>query len=289
MIRGTCPLAKDCSTMPTHLASLTFDFDAMSALIARGMKTPTAISRGEFGAVAVPRILAMLKKYGIKASFFVPGLTLETYPALVEDIVKGGHEIGHHGWTHVPPANLKEGEEEEHLVRGNELIQRLTGRKARGYRSPAWDLSGETVHLLLKHDFVYDSSMMGHDWMPYFARTGDVIHDERGMEFGTDSALIEMPISWCLDDYPHFEYLRTPQGLYPGLQNASNVLENWCDEFTYMTRNTDWGLLTYTFHPLVIGRGHRMLMMERLIQNLLEQGAEFVTLEGGAARWSMRR
>jgi len=271
--------------MPSHLANLSFDFDAMSALIARGMKTPTAISRGEYGAMAVPRILKLLARYNIKASFFIPGLTLETYPHRVEEIVAAGHEVGHHGWTHVPPANLAPGEEEAHLVRGNELIEKLTGQKARGYRSPAWDLSGETVDLLLKHGFVYDSSMMGHDWLPYYARAGDVIHDDRGMEFGPETSLIEMPISWVLDDYPHFEYLRTPQGLFPGLQNASNVLENWTDEFTYMTRNADWGLLTYTFHPLVIGRGHRMLMLERLIANLLEQGADFVTLEEGARRF----
>ncbi len=271
--------------MPTHLANLSFDFDAMSALIARGMKTPTAISRGEYGAMAVPRILKLLARYNIKASFFIPGLTLETYPGRVEEIVAGGHEVGHHGWTHVPPANLEDGEEEGHLVRGNELIEKLTGQKARGYRSPAWDLSDQTVDLLLKHGFLYDSSMMAHDWLPYYARAGDVIHDDRGMKFGPETSLLEMPISWVLDDYPHFEYLRTPQGLFPGLQNAANVLENWTDEFTYMTRNTDWGLLTYTFHPLVIGRGHRMLMLERLILNLLEQGADFVTLEEGAKRF----
>jgi len=271
--------------MPKHLANLSFDFDAMSALIARGMKTPTAISRGEFGAVAVPRILKLLDRYNIKASFYVPGITLETYPHLVESIVKAGHEVGHHGWTHVPPAFLEDGLEEAHLVRGIEVIEKLTGQKPRGYRSPAWDLSDETVDLLLKHGFLYDSSMMGHDWMPYYARAGDVIHDEEAVEFGEPTSLIEMPISWVLDDYPHFEYLRTPQGLFPGLQNASNVLENWTDEFTYMTRNADWGLLTYTFHPLVIGRGHRMLMLERLILNLLEQGAEFVTLEQGAKRF----
>ena len=274
--------------MPTHLAAVSFDFDALSLWIQRGMKTPTPISRGEFGAVAVPRILKLLDRYNIKASFFVPGMTIETYPREVEAIVAGGHEIGHHGWTHDPPAILGDGEEEAGLVRANEVIERFTGKKARGYRSPSWDLSDQTVDLLLKYGFTYDSSMMGHDWMPYYARTGDVIHDSEPTEFGQETSLVEMPISWSLDDFPHFEYLRTPQGLFPGLQNANNVLENWCDEYTYMTRNTDWGMLTYTFHPFVIGRGHRMLMLERLIQNLLEQGAEFVTLEEGVKRWQAR-
>ena len=88
--------------VPSHFANLSFDFDAISAMVARGMKTPTAISRGEFGAVAVPRILALLEKYDIKSTFFIPGLTLETYPDMVKKIAAAGHEIGHHGWTHVP-------------------------------------------------------------------------------------------------------------------------------------------------------------------------------------------
>ncbi len=274
--------------MPTHLANLSFDFDSIAAMVARGMKTPTAISRGEFGAVAVPRILSLLAKYDIKATFFIPGLTLETYPGQVEEIAAAGHEIGHHGWTHVPPAFLEKGLEEAHLVQGSETIERLTGRKPRGYRSPAWELSGDTVGLLLKHGFVYDSSMMGHDWLPYHARSGDVVHDEQGMEFGEITKLIEMPISWVLDDFPHFEFLRTAEWVMPGLQNGNNVLQNWCEEFEYMTGNTDWGMLSYTFHPLVIGRGHRMLLLERLVKNLLEQGAQFITLEDGAARWTER-
>ena len=275
--------------VPSHFANLSFDFDSISAMVARGMKTPTAISRGEFGAVAVPRILALLEKYDIKSTFFIPGLTLETYPDMVKKIAAAGHEIGHHGWTHVPPAFLEKGLEEAHLVQGSEVIEKLTGQKPRGYRSPAWELSGDTVDLLLKHGFLYDSSMMGHDWLPYYARTGDVVHDEQGMEFGETTKLIEMPISWVLDDFPHFEFLRTSEWVMPGLQNASNVLENWCDEFGYMTENTDWGMLSYTFHPLVIGRGHRMMLLERLIKDLIDKGAEFITLEDGATRWSDRQ
>ena len=77
-----------------------------------------------------------------------------------------------------------------------------------------------------------------------------------------------MPISWSLDDYPHFEYMRNPNGsIQAGLMNANNVLENFVDDFTYMNEVCpDFGILTYTFHPHVIGRGHRMMMLERLIK-----------------------
>ena len=99
--------------MARHIVCLTFDFDAMSGFIARGMTSPTPVSRGEFGAdVATPRLLALLKKYKIQTSWYIPGHTLETYPARCREVFDAGHEIGHHGWTHVPPAQLTRDEEE---------------------------------------------------------------------------------------------------------------------------------------------------------------------------------
>jgi peptidoglycan/xylan/chitin deacetylase (PgdA/CDA1 family) len=93
-----------------------------------------------------------------------------------------------------------------------------------------------------------------------------------------------MPISWSLDDFPHFEFFRTP-----GLMAASGVLANWVDDFEYMTREEEWGILTYTCHPFVIGRGHRMMMLERLIQALTECGAVFATMEEAAREYRGRR
>jgi peptidoglycan/xylan/chitin deacetylase (PgdA/CDA1 family) len=210
------------------------------------------------------------------------------YPAACEAIVAGGHEVGHHGYTHVPPANLSREQEEEGLLRGNEAIKRLSGQTARGYRSPAWDLSEHTVELLLKQRFVYDSSMMGDDYTPYYARQGDQIHLEQPCVWGASTPLIEMPISWTLDDHPHFEFIRTPTSVLPGLMNAQDVLHNWIDDFIYMQRDTDWGILTYTMHPYVIGRGHRMMMLERLVLRLLEGGAVFLTMEEAASEFATR-
>ena len=268
-----------------HIACMTFDFDAMSGLVARGMTSPTAISRGEFGVVGVRRLLALLKKYQILATFFIPGVVIGTYPHVCEEIVAAGHEIGHHGWTHKPPADLKPEEEESGLVRGMEAIKRLTGANPRGYRSPSWDLSAVTVALLLKYGFLYDSSMMGNDYSPYRARVGDRVENQEPMIFGRETDLVEVPISWSLDDFVHFEYLKTTTkipdagplvSVMPGLMNANAVLENWTDDFEYMTRTTAWGALVYTCHPYVIGRGHRMIMLERLLLNLMQRSAAFL-------------
>jgi peptidoglycan/xylan/chitin deacetylase (PgdA/CDA1 family) len=274
--------------MPRHIVCLSYDFDTQSGFIARGMTTPTPLSRGEFGALASRRILHFLQACNIRSTWFVPGFTIESYPRECEAVLLGGHEIAHHSWAHIPNASMSRDEEEADLVRANEAIRRLTGRAARGYRSPAWDLSSATIDLLLAHGFDYDSSMMGADYTPYLARRGD--HAELGQpyRFGERTALIEMPISWSLDDHPHFEFMRTRETVVPGLQSPRTVMQNWHDEFRYMAKTVDWGVLTYTMHPYVIGRGYRMLAFEELVAKLLEAGAVFMTMAQAAAEARQR-
>ena len=274
--------------VPRHIVCLTFDFDTQSGFIARGMTTPTPLSRGEFGLVGARRILALLKSSGIRATWFVPGFTIESHSGACEAVVQDGHEVAHHSWAHVPPAQQSREEEEADLVRANEAIARLTGRKARGYRSPSWDLSENTIDLLLAHGFRYDSSLMGADYWPYRARRGDLAELGKPFGFGAETALIEMPISWSLDDYPHFEFVRTPTTVLPGLQSARTVMETWRDEFSYMQRTVEWGVLTYTMHPYVIGRGYRMLAFEGLVKDLAAAGAVFMTMEAAAAEAQTR-
>ena len=274
--------------MPRHVVCLTFDFDTQSGFIARDMTTPTPLSRGEFGAMASRRILAFLKSRGIKATWFIPGFTIESWPRECEAVVEAGHEVAHHGWAHVPPATQTREQEEADLVRANEAIVRLSGRKARGYRSPSWDLSAHTIDLLLAHGFLYDSSLMGSDYLPYRVRRGDAAKLGEPFRFGEQTALIEMPISWSLDDYPHFEFVRTPTTVLPGLQPARAVMQSWLDEFHFMKKTVDWGALTYTMHPYVIGRGYRMMALGDLIEKLANAGAVFATMEEAAREAGQR-
>lgn len=266
-----------------HKVALTFDFDTITGWLASGQTSPTPISRGEFGLVGAQRLLTLLARYDIQTTWFIPGLTIDLYPEACRAIHEAGHEIAHHGYEHIAPGGLSRAEEASQLERGNEAIHRISGRNARGYRSPAWDLSPNSVELLLEHGFVYDSSMMGHDYLPYRARSGDIVDAEQGVHFGEETSLIELPISWSLDDYPHFEWVRGG-----GLHNAGGVYENWLDDFLYMQENIEDGVLTYTCHPSVIGRGHRLKMLQRLIERLLELGARFVTAETAVAELAQK-
>ena len=83
--------------MPESTVCLSFDFDALSVWLAYDRVTPAMLNRGEYGArVGVPRILRLLEDRGVKATFFVPGHTVESFPAEAETILVAGHEIAHH-------------------------------------------------------------------------------------------------------------------------------------------------------------------------------------------------
>lgn len=262
---------------------LTFDFDAISIWIGpMAAKSPSMISRGEFGAVGVARILRLLERENIPATFFITGHTAETYPDQTKAIAAAGHEIGHHGYLHENPIDLSPEAEERVMQRGLEALATVAGARPLGYRSPAWDNSPHTIDLLLKYGFRYESSLMADDFTPYWCRTGDVIDPNGPYRFGQSVDLVEMPVSWLLDDFPHFEYIRLPNRLAPGLSAASKVEEIWRDEFDFMRRDIPNGVFTLTMHPQVIGRGHRILMLERLIRHFRDSGARFTTLATAA-------
>jgi peptidoglycan/xylan/chitin deacetylase (PgdA/CDA1 family) len=266
--------------MARHFVCLTFDFDVISPWLYRGATTPTQLSRGEFGLVGAERILRLLRQYDIRSTWYIPGHTIDTFPAICARVRDDGHEIAHHGYLHEPPANLASREEEQAvLARGNEAIRRLCGEYAKGYRSPSWDLSPHTVELLLENGFLYDSSMMAHDQQLYHARRADDIAAGGHVTWGETTRLVEVPVSWSLDDFPHFEFRTMTSGVLEGLKRAGDVLDNWVDDFRYLRQTEEWGVLTYTFHPQVSGRGHRMLLLERLILAVRDLGATFARVD----------
>lgn len=272
--------------MSAGTVCLTFDFDAVSLWMSRGMRTPAPVSRGEFGPVAAPRILDLLASHGIATTWFVPGHTLETYPEICREIVEAGHEVALHGYAHENVALLEEEKEREVFEKSYALLGELAGRPPRGFRAPAWDLSANTVRIMEELGLVYDSSLMGHDYSPYYCRSGDEFPADGPMRLGAESRVVEAPVSWSLDDYPHFEFVRTAEAVMPGLKPAEELFGRWTDEVRYMLRNFENGVVTFTCHPQVIGRGHRMLALERWLDELATLDVRYSRLEEVAAEFS---
>lgn len=275
--------------MREHLVCLTVDVDNTSAMLARGMTQRGMLSRGDFGAVGTQRLLSLFEAFGIKTTWFVPGHTIESYPKSIEAICRAGHEIAAHGWTHRQPARLSVDEEAAELLRAKETIQNFCGHPPKGYRAPSWEPSWNTTKLLAQHGFAYDSSLMANDYMPYYPTEGDVFDLDCPIVRGPPSQILEFPVSPSLDDFSAFETVRYESGFQPGLRATSDVLENWLGDFDYMARHFEWGVLTYVVHPHVIGRGHRMLFLEKLIRSIVEKGGRFVPMAEAAQSYERFR
>lgn len=251
---------------------LSFDFDGLSSFFGTfGLFTPQAVSRGEYSArVAVERLLAFLADKGISSTWFIPGHTAETWPAVTRAIVDAGHEIGHHNYCHENPVGLTRDEEEAIIVRGLDALANVAGVRPVGYRSPIWDLSENTIPLLLEHGFVYAGNGMADDHRPYRARIGDKVSLTEPFVYGDEVDLLEIPSAWYLSDLIQLEIIWE----FPHRISVSpgEVERLWRDEFEFLYNHAPGGVLTYTFHPDGIGRPHRFVILERLVEEMLSRG-----------------
>lgn len=249
--------------MPNSTVALTFDFDAMSVWFGYPNTTPAMLARGEYGArVGVPRLLALLRAYRLPATFFIPGHTIDSFPAEVAAILADGHEVAHHSYAHVDPSTQRADEERRDMERALEALRRI-GVRPTGYRSPSADLSPRTLELLEEYGFQYDSSLMADDYRPYRPRIGDRVARDEPLVRGREARFWELPMCFELDDWVHFQFNFSPYR--NGTSAPSKVLEIWAGEFDWMHANVDGGLLTVAMHPQVIGRGHRVAMLEQFI------------------------
>jgi len=251
------------------------DFDAHSVWMgAFGLFTPAYMARGEFGAeVGGPRLLKLFDKYGIKATFFIPGHTVDTFPHAAKAVVEHGHEVGHHGYAHENVSKLSAEEEEKVMVMGLESLDRI-GVKPRGYRSPAWDYSPNTLDLIEKYGFKYDSSLMANDLHPYRPRRVEPRTDGPSV-YGEPSHIVEFPVTWYLDDFPTQELILGSGG---GLTDHEVFFRRCRDIFDYAVANEEGACYCLTVHPQTIGRAHMITGLERLIKHFLENGAWITTL-----------
>lgn len=249
-------------------ACITFDMDADSILHLEhpndSISRVSAISMLRYGPeVAVPRILETYRRLEIHQTFFVPAWCIEQYPAAVEAMVAGGHEVGHHGYMHENPSGAGRDEEAYWLQRGIEVIMRHTGQRPRGWRAPLYNFSNHSADLLIEEGFLYDASLMGDD-VPYVLKT------ERG-------ELIELPSHWGMDDWPPFVHSMDLDYMMP-IQAPSRGVQAFREEFDALWEHG--GLWVGVWHPFATGRLARWLEVEKLIAHMREKGdVWFATME----------
>lgn len=238
--------------------AITFDMDADSLIhIARpkdGHERLYPISMGRYGpTVAIPRILETYRKLGIRQSFFIPGWCIETYPQAVEQILKGGHEIGHHGWIHEDPV-ITSGSQREWIEKALDSYGRIVGGRPRGYRAPVYNVTQEVIDLLVEHGFQYDSSLMADD-IPYVMKTAK-------------GELYEMPVHWGTDDWPPFAHYDEIGYMMP-VRSPSQGLAGFWEEFD--AQYEAGGFFMLIVHPFLTGRLARWRLVEQWLEKTLEE------------------
>ena len=232
--------------------TLTFDLDGRTLPLIRDPEAEeriSVLSMSDFGPRrGVWRILDLLEEHRIPASFFVPGYIAERYEDTVREMVRRGHEVGHHGYMHEPPASLTAEQEIEVMDRGLAILEGITGERPRGYRAPSWDLSVRSLDLVADRGFLYDSSMMDDD-VPYLLET------ESG-------PLVELPVHWFQDDAAYFWFHRGAGSM----NTPQDVLTAWQWEFDGMYKVG--GAFMLTCHPQVSGHMSRVVMLDKLIRHI---------------------
>jgi len=258
----------------TAAAALTFDVDAESAVLSADPQSVgrlTVMSHQAYGPLTgVPRILRLLERHRVRATFFVPGFTAERYPSVLARIVEAGHEVAHHSYRHESTIGMDRDTEARMIDRGLAALDAVAGVRPLGYRAPLWELNVHTPGLLIDRDFLYDSSMMDCD-VPY-------ILAEHGGPGARD--IVEIPVHWALDDWEQYAFVPgiTGSGL---IESPQKVLEMWSLELDAYAAEGCCFVLTN--HPFLSGRPSRLAALERLLERMTSMEGMWVATLGEIA------
>jgi cytosine deaminase len=255
-------------------AVLGFDLDAEAVVLTADRTNATRLSvmsHQAYGPLTgVPRILRLLARQDLRATFFVPGYTAERYPDVVRRIVDAGHELAHHGYLHEAVRGMSPADEAAMVDRGLDALERVAGLRPTGYRAPMWETTYATAGLLLDRGFEYDSSLMDSD-VPYLLAE----HDLPGAR-----SLVEIPVHWALDDWEQYAYV--PEVFGTGLiESPAKVLEMWSLELHAM--RDEGGCFALTNHPFLSGRPARLRALEQLI-DVMKSLDVWIATAGDVAR-----
>jgi len=258
-------------------ACLTFDLDAEAAVLTADISSVyrmSPMSHQAYGPLAgVPRILALLARHDISATFFVPGYSAHRYPAVVRAIAAAGHEIAHHSYFHENTIGMDARTEADMIDLGLEALWDVAGVRPAGYRAPMWELTYNTPRLLAERGFLYDSSLMDSDH-PYRLAVA-------GQNAAHDSSLIEVPAWWGLDDWEQYAFL--PDLIGSGvIESPAKALEMWTLELEAM--HAIGAAFVLTCHPFLSGRPARARALELLIDRMAALPGLWITTVGEVAQ-----
>ena len=251
---------------------LSFDVDAESGYVFRHPEEARIrldeMEERRFGVrTGLPRILRLLERYKLPATFFVPGYTIEHHTAAVRTIVDAGFELGCHGNVHEAVHMLDEAAERRILQEQLDIFRSAFGLRPTGYRSPSWSLNVRSPALLKEFGFTYDSSLMGDD-IPYFVET-------------PHGRLTEVPVQWLLDDAPFYRHV---YGATNAIAEPDRVIGLWAQEFQGMYR--EHACFVVTMHPYISGRASRVDGLERLIRAMRAEPNVWFATAHQVATWA---
>ncbi|HEY0248268.1 MAG TPA: polysaccharide deacetylase [Gryllotalpicola sp.] len=275
--------------------SVGVDVDAVAGWLGSygGEDSLQDIQRGMWaGEIGIPRLVKLFDKFGMKATFFAPGHSIETFPRQIDQVVAAGHELGAHGYSHENPRDMSPEQEEAVLDRSIELIEKVSGRKPRGYIAPWGEMTTITADLLLKNGFSYDRTQVLHDFQPFYARTGDswtkIDYSKsadkwmRPLVRGKEIDLVSLAFNWYLDDLPPMMFVKSSPNSY-GFANPRQIEELWRDQFDWVYREYEYAVFPMCIHPDVSARPQVLLMLERLFEYMAgHEGVSFETCESVA-------
>ena len=251
--------------------ALSFDSDHETGELRDGGTSIGRMCAGDYGArVGVPRILALLGRYGVKASFYVPAVAALLHPDEQKRVVGEGHEIGIHGWIHELNSALPRDAERDLMLRSAETLERITGVRPVGLRTPSWDFSPHTLALEQEMGLLYDSSLMSDD------DCYELLLD------GAPTGIVELPVEWVRDDAVYFPMHRF-QSLRPYTPPAA-VLDIFRRELD--AAFADGGVFQLTMHPHIIGHRSRIWILEEVIRHAQTKGRVWFASHAEVAAWA---
>jgi len=237
--------------------ALSFDSDHETGTLREGQTSPGRLSQGQYGnRQGIPRIRRLLDRHGIKASFFVPAVVAKLYPDEQRANVDAGHEVGIHGWIHELNSQLPYDDERDLMLRAADVLEKTSGKRPVGLRTPSWDFSPNTLRICREMGLLYDSSLMADD-DPYEL-----------VEEGEPTGIVELPVEWIKDDAPYLNMQRFA-AIRP-YTPPSGVLEIFKAEFDGAW--DEGGLFVLTMHPHIIGHRSRMYLLEALVEHIKGKG-----------------